>query len=198
MADERKLIQSQIGSHGGTYHPDLTRQCTHLLCVSAAGKKYEAALKWDIPCVGIEWLFQSLERGMALEPKYFTLDIEPGKRGEGAWDRNAALKFSGVNESFETAFQEVEGGRKRKLRRVGSRVAQEGIWEGILGGVSDFSEANNQLTTNHSFRLPASVEEGVMTNELSMDIAISPNGLFDGMVFYTWGFTERQVSFFST
>jgi len=126
------------------------------------------------------------------------LDIEPGKRGEGAWDRSAALKFSGLDESFETALQEVEGGRKKKLRRVGSRVAQEGIWEGILGGVSDLSEINNQLTPNHSFQLPTSVVDEATINEFSMDTLISPNGLFDEMIFYTWGFTEKQVSLFST
>src|SRR5579859_3074232 len=73
--DDRKLIESQIRTYGGSYHPDLSRSCTHLLCASATGKKYEAALKWGIHCVGVEWLFQSIERGMTLEGRYFRLDI---------------------------------------------------------------------------------------------------------------------------
>src|SRR5271156_44034 len=66
VEEERKFIESNIQAHGGEYHPDLSRQCTHLICASSEGKKYEAAAKWNIACVGVEWLFQSIERGMAL------------------------------------------------------------------------------------------------------------------------------------
>src|SRR5271170_7370304 len=107
VEEERKLVEHQIRSHGGDYHPDLSRQCTHLLCASPAGKKYEAALKWNIQCVGVEWLYQSIERGMALDPKYFDLSIEPEKRGQGAWDKNAAMKLSAQSGLIDTSYDNI-------------------------------------------------------------------------------------------
>ena len=146
--------------------------------------------------MGIEWLFQSIERGMALETDHFTLDIEPEKSGEDAWDRNAALKasgLSGVTASFDVVPHEENGGRKRKLRRAGSKIAQEGIWEGILGGVTEQHVANNQSEYGNLFDLPGPIIEEPTTGGLSMEIENSTRGLFDGMIFYTWGFTDEKV-----
>ena len=201
VEEERKLIEHQIRSNGGDYHPDLSRQFTHLLCASPTGKKYEAALKWGIQCVGVEWLFQSIERGMSLEAKYFTVDIEPERRGEGAWDRNAANRLSGFSGLIpltnDTSTGEIDNGtRKHRLRRAGSKIAQEGIWEGILGGVTDAQTDTlhipEPIPTNrvpNGIDLPAPIPE-----EPAHDGFIdTPAGLFDGMIFYTWGFTDKKV-----
>lgn len=170
------------------------------------GKKYEAALKWEVQCVGVEWLYQSIERGMSLDAKYFALDIEPANRGEGAWDRNAALKASGKFGLLAPALdKEVpvdfdSGARRRRLRRAGSKVAQEGIWEGILGGVT---EAQNQqdpvlaptIAGDTNFQ-PFTEEPSI--GEYGLDFGGHVNGLFDGLTFYIWGFTDKKVplSFF--
>jgi len=199
------LIEDQIRSNGGNYHPDLSKQCTHLLCASTTGKKYEAALKWGIQCVGIEWLFESIERGMALEAKYFSLDIEPENRGQGAWDRNAALKLSApsalMDLSFETTapIEPENGTRKRRLRRAGSQIAQQGIWEGILGGVTSAQAAHQNFPTKEANveetfnRLPISIVEEPSGDACSKDYNDPVLGLFEGMIFYTWGFTDKQV-----
>jgi DNA replication regulator DPB11 len=192
------VIEQQIRSHGGEYHPDLSRQCTHLLCASSSGKKYEAALKWGIACVGIEWLFQSIERGMALEAKFFTLDILPEKRGEGAWDRNAALYGHSalLTTSLSTVPTENENGtRKRRLRRTASEVAQQGILDGIFNGITEtnFQTFEQEPFQETGFVPPIPIIEESTNEGNSMNLDNSITALFDGMVFYTWGFTDKKV-----
>ena len=163
-------------------------------------------MKWGIQCVGIEWLFESIKRGMALEAKYFSLDIEPEKRGQGAWNRNAALKFSLpsglMDRSFETTapIDFDNGTRKRRLRRVGSQISQQGIWEGILDGVTDAQTTHQNpprkdLTSaeENFHQLPISIVAEPSADGFGMDCDDSVLGLFEGMIFYTWGFTNKQV-----
>jgi DNA replication regulator DPB11 len=205
VEDERKLIENEIRTHGGNYHPDLSRQCTHLLCASSSGKKYEAALKWGTHCVGVEWLSQSIERGMALESKYFGIDIEPERRGQGAWDRDAALRLSApaglsilsLDKVVPTEFE--NGVRKRRLRRAGSKIAQEGIWEGILGGVTDTQaiDIDDVSTEMEQIEHLPMVSLQPPTDTFGIDLPHDPmNGLFDNLIFYTWGFTEQKVLYY--
>lgn len=142
---------------------------------------------------------------MALESKYFGLDIEPEKRGQGAWDRNAALKLSAPSGLMDfscdtTAPIEADnGGRKRRLRRAGSQIAQQGIWDGILGGVTDAQTninqnppARNQRNGEETFHQLPIVEEPA-DDGFGMDLDYPILGLFEGLIFYTWGFTEKEV-----
>jgi hypothetical protein len=166
--------------------------------MTTSGKKYDAALKWNVLCVGLEWLVQSIERGMALDAKYFTLDIDPFKRGEGAWDRALSLTTQSrfTTQSYDTIPPEFDNGNKRRRIRRTQSTAQEGIWEGIMGAAS-----NMQSLNGHSF-----VDESAAVNfEMPIDEAPSmagfaeeyddvPRGLFEGMGFYTWGFTDAEVS----
>jgi hypothetical protein len=203
LEEERKQIESQIRSNGGNYHPDLSRHCTHLLCASTAGKKYEAALKWNIQCVGIEWLYQSIERGMALDSKYFGLDIEPAKRGLEAWDRDTSLKLSVPSGLMDFSYDTIapidaqNGGRKRR-RRAGSQIAQQGIWDGILGGVKNTqtNAIQNLGLTNIEesiYQQGISIVEEPVGHETTMDFNDPVRGLFEGLIFYTWGFTDKKV-----
>jgi hypothetical protein len=142
---------------------------------------------------------------MALEPKYFGLEIESEKRGEGSWDRNAALAQSGLilpsyDQTVPVDFE--NGGRKRRLRRAGSQIAQEGIWEGILGGLMEphidnyDAQPDYQATMEgQTFVQQISMEEGSSANATEMEIE-SANGLFNGMIFYIWGFTDKKVCSF--
>jgi hypothetical protein len=148
---------------------------------------------------------------MALETKHFGLDIEPDKRGEGAWDRNAFLKHSVSSRMLDpsndtTAPIELNNGtRKRRLRRTGSQIAQEGIWEGILGGVTDTQAHTLPNTTqaqpktvNTSFNMPTPITEEPMADGFDMDMQDPVIGLFEGMIFYTWGFSDKKVAQSST
>lgn len=142
---------------------------------------------------------------MALEAKYFSIDIEPEKRGQGAWDRNAALKLSAPSRLMDLSFETTapiepdNGSRKRRLRRAGSQIAQQGIWEGILGGVTDVQAAHQNLpvkeaNVEESFHpLPISITEEPSGDGFNTDYNDPVPGLFEGMIFYTWGFTDKQV-----
>jgi hypothetical protein len=146
---------------------------------------------------------------MALQAKYFSLDIEPDKRGEGAWDRNAVLKHSESSRLLDptydtTASTELNNGtRKRRLRRTGSQIAQEGIWEGILGGVSDAEaytlphttrEPSKTVNMNMSLVMPTPIAEEPTTGGFDMEMGDLVRGLFEGMIFYTWGFSDKKVA----
>jgi DNA replication regulator DPB11 len=198
------LIETQVQTNGGDYRPDLSRECTHLICALAEGKKYEAALKWGINCIGIEWLDQSIERGMSLDPKYFTLNIEPSKRGEGAWNKALAVRSSdqlgllGMSMDTEVPMGFDNGLRKRRLRRAGSQIAQDGIWEGILGGVNDTfnTEASMSMPIGEGkSSLPQQVPlvEDSSRAQMDMDFDGFVKPPFEGMVFYAWGFTDKKV-----
>jgi len=147
---------------------------------------------------------------MTLESKYFGLDIEPEKRGQGAWDRNAALKLSEASGLIEFSFDTTapievnNGGRKKRLRHSGSQIAQQGIWDGILGGVTDAQTpvdlnlpVRNTMNTNDGFhQLPISIVEEPAEGGFGMDLDGSAPGLFEGLTFYAWGFTDAKVSAF--
>jgi len=47
---------------------------THLILTKPEGSKYDASLKWGIPCVSKEWLVESLTAGKKLEESDFSLD----------------------------------------------------------------------------------------------------------------------------
>jgi hypothetical protein len=205
IEEDRKLIEYEIRTNGGNYHPDLSRQCTHLICASSSGNKYEAALKWGIHCVGVEWLYQSIERGMALESQYFAINIAPERRGEGAWNRDAALRLtapSGLSSFDKVVSTDFENGvRKRRLRRAGSKIAQEGIWEGILNGVTDtrtldIDETSMEMQLEDKSLEPVPVLEPIIDTLGVADLDHVPLGLFSGLIFYTWGFKDQKVPLF--
>ncbi|KAF9554743.1 hypothetical protein CPC08DRAFT_726916 [Agrocybe pediades] len=48
---------------GITFTPTFSRKCTHLLCPSGTGQKYDKAREWGVPVVGREWLMMLCETG---------------------------------------------------------------------------------------------------------------------------------------
>ena len=136
---------------------------------------------------------------MALDPKCYSLDIEPQKRGGGAWDRNAMLRASGLSGMSIDKAVPMEfdggGGRKRRLRRAGSKMAQE-VWDGILGGATEQAPENVPVRTADDVSMQAlHMTDDAPADGFGIDFDQS-KGLFDGMIFYTWGFNEKQVSRF--
>ena len=135
---------------------------------------------------------------MALDAKFFTLDIAPEKRGEGAWDRNEAAfgHSAAISTTYSTVPPETENGtRKRRLRRTASEVAQQGILDDIFNGIT---EANFQAFEQHPFQEvpfvpPIPILEESANEGCSMNLDNAVSGLFDGMVFYTWGFSDKKV-----
>jgi topoisomerase (DNA) II binding protein 1 len=61
------LFFRSIENHGGVYSGILDMEKTAVLIIpSPEGDKYEYAKKWKIPCLGPEWVFDSIDKGNSI------------------------------------------------------------------------------------------------------------------------------------
>lgn len=47
---------------------------THLILKEPGGSKYEAAKKWNLPAVTVEWLFESARMGKRADESHFLIE----------------------------------------------------------------------------------------------------------------------------
>ena len=80
----RKELEDLINGNGGDYRGNLTKDITHLIAKEPSGAKYNFAAQWGIKTVSVEWLEQSLERGMILEESLYHLLLPLSERGRNA------------------------------------------------------------------------------------------------------------------
>jgi len=133
--DLRQSLTKVIEQGGGEYCGDLRQSVTHLVAKEPAGKKYEFALQWQQKIVGVEWIWMSVQRGMALEEKLFAATLPPESRGMGAVK---VEEVYGVNGLGKRTRGEEQGGPvgKRKMRRVATETLGERkdeVWADIGG-----------------------------------------------------------------
>lgn len=127
----RKRLEDHITDNGGEYRGNLTKDITHLIAKEASGQKFNYAAQWNIKTVSVEWLDQSLERGMILEESLYHLALPVSERGKNAWLRRTSSTTSLGKRSRE---QELGSGNARKLRRTASaRLSSQnlGLWADI-------------------------------------------------------------------
>lgn len=130
----RKGLEDLINDNGGDYRGDLTKDVTHLIAKVASGAKYGYAGQWGIKTVSVEWLEQSLERGMILEEGLYDLLLPASERGRNAWIRKS---FSTTSLGKRARDEEIIPPNARKLRRTASaRLSShnDGLWSEINGG----------------------------------------------------------------
>ncbi|TRZ03538.1 hypothetical protein DNTS_032388, partial [Danionella cerebrum] len=73
---ERKEVQRLCDQNGGTYTGQLKmNECTHLI-------KYEFARKWNVFCVPLHWLFDSIEKGFCQDESRYPVEHGVKKRTE--------------------------------------------------------------------------------------------------------------------
>ncbi|CAK7209905.1 protein kinase activating protein dpb11 [Sporothrix bragantina] len=138
--EDRQAVIAMIVENGGVYSGDLTRSVTHLIVNKPEGKKYNAALHWNVQTVGIEWLHDSVARGMILDETKYDPRLPPSERGKGAWVRNATERTASIlgkrlREAAAQAAAEKQNGM-RKLRKTASQklsIQRDGLWGDILG-----------------------------------------------------------------
>ena len=133
-ADQRKTIQESVDANGAEYHGDLTKSVTHLIAAAPSGKKYEHALNWRMKIVSLEWLEQSLERGMVLDEALYNPTMPVEERGQGAWDRKMPASPAIGKRTRDAEPSQALNPFRRKLRRsastkVGSQ--SDAFWAGI-------------------------------------------------------------------
>ncbi|KOS21001.1 S-M checkpoint control protein rad4 [Escovopsis weberi] len=146
FGDQREDIAEKIKNAGGRHTGDLTKSCTHLIAHKPEGKKFTAAKLWGVHTVTLEWLSNSLERGMILEEDKFDPLLPVEEQGVGAWTRNnspsqttlgkrSRSAAAGDNSSGIANGAAPEEGT-RKLRKTASKKLSSQsshIWGDILG-----------------------------------------------------------------
>ncbi|XP_053198705.1 DNA topoisomerase 2-binding protein 1 [Scomber japonicus] len=77
---ERKEVQRLCEQHGATYTGQLKmNECTHLIVSEPTGQKYECARKWNVYCVSLHWLFDSIEKGFCQDESRYTVERNASK-----------------------------------------------------------------------------------------------------------------------
>lgn len=214
----RKKMEDAVKRNGGEYRGDLTKEVTHLIAHKPTGKKYSFAKEWGIRVVSIEWLQQSIERGMVLDENLYDPLLAPVERGREAWVRRVVTESSIKRPRDD----ELIPAPVRKLRRTASaRFSREGagIWTDIAESVSgpkdsrqnEWDEHENERATSRA----SDVTQHKITTSKTQRVAIdhasqtsSPldalfvdgmqqhpakHGLFSGKRFFLHGFDTQKV-----
>ncbi|XP_068200123.1 DNA topoisomerase 2-binding protein 1 [Antennarius striatus] len=72
---ERKEVQRLCEQHGANYSGQLKmNECTHLIVSEPTGQKYECAQKWNVYCVSLPWLFDSIQKGYCQDESRYTVN----------------------------------------------------------------------------------------------------------------------------
>ncbi|KAI3329599.1 hypothetical protein F4824DRAFT_506047 [Ustulina deusta] len=202
----RAMIEDKVKANGGQYIADLSRRVTHLIVSKPEGKKYDAARRWDLCCVSIEWLHDSVERGMILNEECYDPTLPPEERGKGAWSRRD-LRSLGKRVREEGTDVSSEGGR-RKLRKSASmrmNSQSNNIWGDILNqSAGDLSRADDARREPSAPAAPVTTNSARSITETSQAVvqpAIQPSdrswpalrkGVFSGCRFFVHGFPEPK------
>ncbi|KAM9826812.1 DNA topoisomerase 2-binding protein 1 [Neosynchiropus ocellatus] len=95
---ERKEVQRVCEQHGGHYTGQLKlNESTHLIVSEPTGPKYECARKWNVYCVTLHWLFDSIEKGFCQDESRYAVkrDASKGTRPHTSTPTGASKKEDG-------------------------------------------------------------------------------------------------------
>ncbi|KAI0999518.1 hypothetical protein K3495_g8679 [Podosphaera aphanis] len=201
---ERLGIAELVRANGATYEGDLTKSITHLISFRTEGAKYKAAKSWGLKIISIEWLHQSLERGMMLEEKLFdpTLPIE--ERGQGAWDRTTPLKTSLGRRARTDSTGNLDHG-KRKLRKTANTKLSrqhDRIWADISCGTTgpqvhrsgNWEPESDEMTPRLGPNLKTSTESQREEIQPKVECLPAPKtGIFAGCKFWLHEFSTSKI-----
>ncbi|KAG6002796.1 hypothetical protein E4U21_002753 [Claviceps maximensis] len=157
FGEQRDDIASRIQTNGGRYTGDLTRRCTHLIVGKPEGKKYVAAKSWGVYTVTLDWLDQSIERGMILEETRFDPLLPVEEQGLGAWIKRDPNTLGKRSRSAASNPTEEKGVRKlRKTASMKLSSQRNNLWGDILGRSSskEHSCSNEPIGVEAPLALP--------------------------------------------
>lgn len=205
---QRNHYSTTIEHEGAEYHGDLTKQVTHLLVAKPEGAKYKAAQDWRIQTVSMKWLEDSVQRGMALDPKYYDPTMPLHEQGVGAYRKEVSARTSlgkRLREDESQTSATVAG--KRKLRRHASRRLEDhsqDMWQDI--SAADVTTAapsetdqwtagdeDSQLTTGRPIAKPQVRKSFDARQELAVAADPKPEGLFSGWCIAMHGFEKDKT-----
>uniref|UniRef100_A0A673ZM52 DNA topoisomerase II binding protein 1 n=1 Tax=Salmo trutta TaxID=8032 RepID=A0A673ZM52_SALTR len=107
---ERKEVQRLCQQHGASYTGQLKmNECTHLIVSKPSGQKYEYAQKWNVFCVSLHWLFDSIEKGFCQDESLYTsIPTSKKKEGEAPGSRFIVTVFSVNSEVHDSYIMTVD------------------------------------------------------------------------------------------
>lgn len=181
---EWKEIAEKIQVNGGLHRADLTRSCTHLIVKKPEGKKFSAARSWKVATVTLDWLEQSIERGLILDEEKFDPLLSPEEQGVGAWNKKDAEAMRQKKRSRSMIAPGQEDGA-RKLRKTASMKLNSQhthLWGDILGKPTSRENSFAQDSTPASRALPTA----------PLPALVAPKGIFGHCIFYMHGFSAKQ------
>ncbi|XP_044718910.1 twin BRCT domain-containing protein [Hirsutella rhossiliensis] len=186
FGDQRDEIADKITSNGGRYTGDLTRKCTHLIVSKPEGKKFTAAKSWNIYTVTLDWLYQSVERGMILEEAKFDPLLPLEQQGAGAWVRKDPRRTSlGKRSRSAVANRPEEGVRKlRKTASMKLNSQRNNLWGDILG-----RSTSRDYSFNESRRAEAPAQDALPPEPLPPQ---DEDGVYSNCVFAIHGFDQQR------
>ncbi|ESZ96402.1 hypothetical protein SBOR_3234 [Sclerotinia borealis F-4128] len=207
---ERQDIGEKIKANGGDYDGNLTKQITHLISFRTEGNKYKAAKSWGLRIVSVEWLLDSLERGMILNEKYYDPSLPMDERGKGSWDKDKLKISLSKKRAREETISGAEEG-KRKLRRNASTKLNnqsQSIWGDIVGSGNKVQVSRSGIWDTRDSFGPAENEQPEKSKEMippkaaTLDLIQEPNqpvgGIFHECRFWIHGFSAKHIQILGT
>ncbi|KAH6612328.1 hypothetical protein B0J18DRAFT_81772 [Chaetomium sp. MPI-SDFR-AT-0129] len=204
-ADERQRISDKIEANGGLYTGDLTKRVTHLIVHKPEGRKYHAAKNWGVATVSVEWVHESVERGLILDETLYDPILSREERGAGAWNRERSRVSSLGKRLREYNAAQEEG--KRKLRKTANMKLnhqRDNIWGDILGKPQTAATAAaSQTPAPASAALPTQATQPTQPtggesaetrgSKLSSFGVPEDSGVFASCCFFVHGFSQRKT-----
>ncbi|KAI1073432.1 hypothetical protein F5B20DRAFT_567094 [Whalleya microplaca] len=200
--DVRAMIEDKVRANGGEYIGDLSRRVTHLIVCKPEGKKYVAAKRWGIRTVSIEWLHNSVERGMILNEECYDPTLPPEERGKGAWVRRELKRVSLGKRTRDGTAAPSEDGR-RKLRKTASmklNSQRDNLWGDILVKQSS-TDLSKATTVERPVSIPSvpvsdvappPTETPQHARQPSNEPQKVDSGVFDSCRFFVYGFSHDR------
>ncbi len=221
VAIHRKELEDSITNNGGEYRGNLTKDITHLVAKVPSGAKYNYAGLWGIRTVAVEWLEQSIERGMILDETLYQLSTPPEDRGRNAWVRRST---STTSLGKRTRGDEIGPQNARKLRRTASaRLSSQnvGLWTELVGApikveegktnawderpkevLNDESRSSEARSETLKIAPTAENTQQILKRSFSeinvgtfLSKSLHKEGIFKGRMFLLDGFDERMVRY---
>ena len=151
--------------------------------------------------VSIEWLWDTLERGMILNEELYDPVLPKQDRGLGAWNRTHLLRTSLGKRVRKEPDASTESS-KRRLRRTASiklNSQNQRIWGDIVGGRPSHQLAEGgpwEVPRETIPRLPTSRNDKTNPDSSISRKDIEPSvvdtGMFGGCGFYHYGFSPER------
>lgn len=98
-------ITNMVERNGGIVATSLATDTDLMISMFSEGKRYETALKWEIPVVSPDWCYDSVERGLFLNPKWYILPDD----------------FTGIVKKIDIDGDEDKNERTVKIYKMGNR-----------------------------------------------------------------------------